>query len=161
MSASRVAGAFVTVQFALIALLVALPDSLDHPVPPAVRVIGTVVVLVGLVVLAVAALGLGRGLTASPLPSARAELRTNGLYALVRHPVYAGLLLAAAGVVMRSGSVVRLVVALALAILIVLKARWEERRLAERFPAYASYAARTPRFVPDPHRLLRRRNPSR
>ena len=30
----------------------------------------------------------------------------------------------------------------------VLKARWEEQHLARRYPDYADYAARTPRFVP-------------
>jgi protein-S-isoprenylcysteine O-methyltransferase Ste14 len=28
------------------------------------------------------------------------------------------------------------------------KARWEEARLAESYPGYRAYAARTPRFVP-------------
>jgi protein-S-isoprenylcysteine O-methyltransferase Ste14 len=28
------------------------------------------------------------------------------------------------------------------------KARWEEKRLTQRFEGYASYAARTARFVP-------------
>ena len=28
------------------------------------------------------------------------------------------------------------------------KARWEERRLSARYPAYDAYAAHTPRFVP-------------
>jgi protein-S-isoprenylcysteine O-methyltransferase Ste14 len=33
-------------------------------------------------------------------------------------------------------------------VLLTAKARWEERRLAQRFEGYAEYAARTPRFVP-------------
>jgi protein-S-isoprenylcysteine O-methyltransferase Ste14 len=28
------------------------------------------------------------------------------------------------------------------------KARWEEAQLRERYPDYAEYASRTPRFVP-------------
>ena len=30
------------------------------------------------------------------------------------------------------------------------KARWEEAQLAERYPGYREYAARTPRFIPRP-----------
>jgi aspartate aminotransferase-like enzyme len=39
-----------------------------------------------------AAAALGQGLTASPVPSAAAQLRTTGVYAHVRHPIYSALL---------------------------------------------------------------------
>jgi len=51
--------------------------------------IGTVV---GLAVMVIGATGLGRGLTATPLPNAHAQLRTGGLYRYARHPIYSGLL---------------------------------------------------------------------
>ena len=40
----------------------------------------------------IGATGLGRGLTATPLPNAHAQLRTGGLYRYARHPIYSGLL---------------------------------------------------------------------
>ncbi len=105
-------------------------------------------VVLGLLVMVVAGLGLGRGLTAAPLPNEHAQLRTGGLYRFVRHPIYTGLLAFAAGEAARSGSWVVAGCALALVVLIGFKARWEEQRLAERFADYPAYAARTPRFVP-------------
>lgn len=40
------------------------------------------------------------------------------------------------------------VLVVGLAVLFMAKARWEEARLRERYPGYADYARRTPRFVP-------------
>ena len=135
-------------QFALIGILVLLPGRHDWPVPAALSVACTVATVVGLVVMVIGAMGLGRGLTATPLPNAHAQLRTGGLYRYVRHPIYSGLLLTMTAITVASGSVFRLLTLGVLVLLITVKARWEETRLTERFEGYASYAARTPRFVP-------------
>ncbi|WP_448631027.1 methyltransferase family protein [Cellulomonas soli] len=91
---------------------------------------------------------LGRGLTAVPLPNRHAVLRTGGLYRLVRHPIYSGLLLAAGAFAVWSGGVPRAAAFVGLVLLLHVKARWEEARLAQAFSGYRAYAARTPRFVP-------------
>lgn len=135
-------------QFALIGVLVVLPSRHDWPVPTALTVICTVAVVVGVAVMVIGATGLGRGLTATPLPNAHAQLRTGGLYRFVRHPIYSGLLLTMASITVSSGSVFRLLTLGALVLLLTVKARWEETRLAQRFEGYASYAGRTPRFLP-------------
>jgi hypothetical protein len=96
------------------------------------------------------AVRLGPGLTASPLPSAAAELRTTGVYACVRHPIYTGLLLGGASVVLLGGRLTRVWVWLALLALLWSKTWLEERKLAARFPGYRDYATRTPRLIPDP-----------
>jgi protein-S-isoprenylcysteine O-methyltransferase Ste14 len=54
----------------------------------------------------------------------------------------------AVGLTVRSGSFIHVAVAVTTVALFTVKAKWEEARLAERYPAYASYAALTPRFVP-------------
>jgi len=104
--------------------------------------------VVGLAVMVFDATGLGRGLTATPLPNAHAKLRTGGLYRYARHPIYSGLLLTMASITMASGSVSRLLTLGVLVLLLTVKARWEETRLMRRIEGYADYAARTPRFVP-------------
>ncbi|MDP2288133.1 MAG: methyltransferase [Actinomycetota bacterium] len=88
------------------------------------------------------------GLTAAPLPNSHAELRTGGLYRFVRHPIYGGLLLLAIALTLASASSWTTMACVALVALINAQARWEERRLTERFPAYAAYADCTPRFIP-------------
>ena len=138
----------VACQSVLIVGLVLLPGRADWSVPRALLIACWVLLAAGLGIMVVAGTALGRGLTATPLPNAHAELRTAGLYRLVRHPIYSGLLLAVGAFTAGTGSVPRLVVLVLLGLLLTFKARWEEVRLARRFEGYAAYAARTPRFLP-------------
>jgi protein-S-isoprenylcysteine O-methyltransferase Ste14 len=102
----------------------------------------------GIVLMLAAAPGLGRGLAATPVPNRHARLQTTGLYRLVRHPMYSGLLLLALARAVASGRTLVAVAGLLLVALLNIKARWEERRLSERFDAYPAYAQRTARFFP-------------
>ena len=152
-----VARLLVAAQGVLIVLLVVVPGRGGWPVPAVLAVVSGAAAAVGLGIMVVAGTALGRGLTATPLPNAHAQLRTTGLYQFVRHPIYSGLLLAAAAFTLGTGSVTRFAVLLLLVVLLTLKARWEEVRLARRFDGYDAYAARTPRFVP----VRLRRSPGR
>ncbi len=142
------ADSFVAGQGLLLLALVAPSTSPLWRAPRPVRRAGFGLSAVGLGGMLVAASSLGKGLTASPLPNAAAQLRTGGLYSRVRHPIYSGLLLFGAGRVVACSSPIRLGAWGALAVLLSRKARWEERHLVERFPDYARYADATPRFVP-------------
>jgi len=144
----RTARLMVVGQFVLIGVLVLLPSRDDWPVPTALTVACTAATLLGLAVMVLGATGLGRGLTATPLPNAHAQLRTGGLYRYARHPIYSGLMLMMASITTASGSGLRLLTLAALVLLLNVKARWEETRLTQRFEGYADYAAQTPRFVP-------------
>jgi protein-S-isoprenylcysteine O-methyltransferase Ste14 len=136
----------------LLALVVLLPAGRDWPVSALIHRLGLGAEGLGLVIMAVAAMSLGRGLTALPLPNDRAQLRTGGLYRLARHPIYSGLILFAVADAVVSGSVLRGGACILLCALLTVKSRWEEARLAERFPGYLKYASRTPRFFPMPWR---------
>lgn len=140
--------AFVAGQVVLLVALVLLPGGDDWPTPGWVWMVGQVFVIAGFVVMIVASLGLGRGLTATPVPNARGELITRGLYRYVRHPIYTGVLSIVVGLTLRSGSVVTFAVAVVTVVFFDRKARWEEGQLRERYPDYADYASHTPRFVP-------------
>jgi protein-S-isoprenylcysteine O-methyltransferase Ste14 len=144
----RTARLLVAGQFVLIGILVLLPGRRDWSVPAALTIACSIATILGLAVMVIGATGLGRGLTATPLPNAHAQLRTGGLYRFVRHPIYSGLILTMASITVASGSVFRLLTLGVLVVLLTAKARWEETRLASRFKGYADYAARTPRFVP-------------
>lgn len=148
----RIAWLLVLVQFILLGLIVLLPDADTWTLPVALARAARVAEWVGIIVMVVAATALGRGLTAAPLPNSHAKLRTGGLYRFVRHPIYSGLLLFAVASAILSGSVWVVGASAALVVLINAKARWEERHLAQRFPGYAAYAARTRRFIPGPPR---------
>lgn len=148
----RLGAGFVAAQFLLLALVVLLPGGSAWTLPPWAAAAAVALMGLGLALMAVAALGLGRGLTAMPLPNEHAQLRTGGLYGWVRHPIYSGLLLFAVADTARSGSWLTVAACAALIALMTAKARWEEDRLAERFPAYPVYASRTGRFLPRPGR---------
>ncbi len=140
--------AFVAGQVVLLVALVLLPGREDWPTPSWVWLVGQVLVIAGFVLMIVASLRLGRGLTATPVPNARGALITGGLYRYVRHPIYTGVLLIVVGLTLRSGSVVTLAVAVVTVVFFDRKARWEEAQLSDRYDGYTEYAARTPRFVP-------------
>lgn len=154
MSARTTGWTFVAAQFVLLLVLAirsGRPGD-DWATPAGVRALAALCTLGGLVVIVVAALQLGRSLTATPVPNRANELSTRGLYGVVRHPIYSGVLLVVIGLAIRSASWITLAVALVTVAFFHVKARWEERRLAERHPDYAAYCERVPRFVPRPPR---------
>lgn len=153
------AWAFVAAQAVLILALIFLPGG-QWALPDWLQTVGRILSLAGIGVMIVGALGLGRALTPLPLPNGAGHLRTGGLYRLVRHPIYTGLLMFAVGQVLSEPSVLRFGSAVLLIALITVKARWEERRLVEEFPEYPDYAALTPRFIPSPRLFLRGRGAS-
>lgn len=138
----------VAVQGGLLLAFFLSPRREDWPLPGWLEVAGSAAVVVGAVVLILAAVGLGRSLTPLPTPAARATLRTGGLYRFVRHPIYTGLLALVFGGAVTARSAVRLALAAALLALLTGKATWEEAMLRRRYPEYDEYARNTPRFLP-------------
>jgi protein-S-isoprenylcysteine O-methyltransferase Ste14 len=129
--------------------------------PDWLRSLCRIVQYVGLAILLVGAVNLGRSLTALPTPVPHGELRTGGLYRWMRHPIYTGVMALTLGGAVPSGNPIRLACALGLVVLFMLKARWEEARLREQYPGYADYAAGVPRFVPGAQLLSNTRSTDR
>lgn len=75
---------------------------------------------------------------------------TTGPYARMRHPIYLGYLIDLCGLQLASGSLGMLVLGAGFLVLLRLRARLEEKKLADADDAYREYAARTgflfPRF---------------
>ncbi|MDP1788730.1 MAG: NnrU family protein, partial [Rhodoglobus sp.] len=86
--------ALVAVQFLLLGALVLVPRGTLWQLTAGTALVAGVLVLAGLVLVVLAGTGLGRALTASPVPRENAELVTGGVYAVIRHPIYTGLLVA-------------------------------------------------------------------
>lgn len=91
---------------------------------------------------------LGRAMTPLPRPREDAALVQTGAYALVRHPVYGGLILAAFGWALIQASIGAVALATVLATFFRLKSSREERWLEMHYPDYPEYRARTRRFIP-------------
>jgi protein-S-isoprenylcysteine O-methyltransferase Ste14 len=96
-----------------------------------------------------ARLTLGTMWAGDPLIKVGHRLRTRGPYAVVRHPIYTGLLGMMAGAVMLAGGG-RWFVFLAMNLVLVeVKVVFEERLLISTFAAeYRQYRARVPKLVP-------------
>lgn len=84
---------------------------------------------------------LGPAFTASPTPRP-AKLTDSGVYKIVRHPIYMGLLLGAIGAVILWRAWWGFLPIAVLAGFLRLKARFEEQRLRVIYPAYTDYAGR-------------------
>jgi len=95
-----------------------------------------------------AALWLRRGLSPLPYPNEHAQLRADGPFALIRHPIYTGLLVACGAGAAASGNRRQVVVFVLLSALFRVKSSVEERALRDRFTGYDDYAAATRRFLP-------------
>lgn len=91
---------------------------------------------------------LGRNRITRPQPRPDGELVTGGIYAFIRHPLYASLILLgfAWALIWRSWPVLGL--ALVQAIFLDAKARCEERYMIARFSGYADYRRRVKRLIP-------------
>jgi protein-S-isoprenylcysteine O-methyltransferase Ste14 len=102
----------------------------------------------GFVIIALSALALGRSLTAHPIPGKNAELVTDGLYKYVKHPIYSGLLLVGFGLMITGGFFPHALFFIALVLLLMYKARFEEALLASRYAGFLEYSRKTGRFIP-------------
>lgn len=120
------------------------PASAAHVLTAA----GVVVAAMGILLFLGGGFSLGRSLTPLPKPKDDASLSEDGAYALVRHPMYGGVLLAVAGWSLTASPLGLAATALS-ALFLELKSRREETWLAERYPGYDAYRRRVRwKFVP-------------
>lgn len=120
--------------------------GINWPLP--LQLMGWSLLVIGLLLAMRAFWTLGASLTPLPEPMPGAALITSGSYGRCRHPLYQALLLCCLGMVVALGSLLHLVLLLALAVVLVSKARLEESRLLDVHPDYAVYRASTPAILP-------------
>ena len=140
-------GWFLVAAQAVLFVAVALWPSSWGPTAPHAREWGGILFLVGGVGALLSALFLGRALTPIPQPNGTG-LKARGVYRWVRHPMYTSVLVACVGIAVSRGSTVVWLLVLILALFFEVKTRLEERFLIEEYDGYASYAARTGKFIP-------------
>ena len=127
-------------------MLAIFPDDIN--VDPALEYAGIAMIAAGLVLLFAGFKGLGKSLTANPVPNEEGVLVTTGIYSIVRHPIYLGLLIITLGLVVSSGVWSQIIVWAALAMLLTYKMRWEETLLSKKYKGYAQYMATVPALIP-------------
>ncbi|MBC7883435.1 MAG: isoprenylcysteine carboxylmethyltransferase family protein [Anaerolineae bacterium] len=90
----------------------------------------------------------GAILDSAALPSRGGNLVTTGIFALVRHPPYSGLLWMGLGFALLSTSWLRLGLTIILGIFFDAKSRQEEVWLVERYSEYVQYRRRVKKLIP-------------
>ncbi|MFN4154676.1 MAG: sterol desaturase family protein [Paracoccaceae bacterium] len=129
-------------------IMMALVFLPPQPISAELRVIATVIILVGTALSIACLMQLGKSF--SIMASSR-ELKTKGAYGVVRHPLYGAELLMIAGVMLSHGSVMAFGLGGLWVTLQIRRAQYEEGILRATFPEYADYAARVPMLVPGLH----------
>ena len=122
-----------------------------------IEIPGLVLLIVSTCFTVWARIRLGPMWSASPnVLQAHHELRTDGPYAVTRHPIYTGLFGMLLGTVLLNGFGASLALLVVGAVVLATRIPTEERLMSKTFPAeYARYRKRVPRIVPGLH-LLRR-----
>src|SRR4051812_745124 len=121
-----------------------LPASVVAPSPSFVRgLLGNVLCVTGVAYAIRARVSLGRNWGLPMSWKERPQLIATGPYARVRHPIYAGVVLALLGTAIVTG-IALLLIALAMSAFFLISAFREERHLRTEFPeGYRAYQART------------------
>ncbi len=139
---------WVVVQFLLFALVGAVLVWTPSANWGSWRWLGVPLLMLAGLLLMPSLLAHGRKLTPLPEPNPELGLLQTGIYAHIRHPMYAGLIVLVFGLALVWQKPWGLVGGVALTVFFNLKAREEERHLRQRYPEYAEYQGRTGRFLP-------------
>lgn len=148
----RLSRVYATAQSVVLALF-AGADFLDHthllfPRSHAVLIIALVACWLGVILILVGVYTLRQVTPIVPEPMPDGRLVTAGVYRVLRHPIYTGVLLAVIGIYLLNPRWIVGLAALLVILYLLLKVRFEEKLLALRYPGYASYKARSFGLIP-------------
>jgi len=135
------------VQLVFVLLLLRSPGILDGIIG---FLVGPATLLAGGVLSGKAMWDLGRKqLSIWPAPVPDGELKTEGIYGEIRHPIYAGLILASLGFAVSTGSPERFALTAGMAAFLMKKIEVEEAFLKESYDDWADYESEVPyKLVP-------------
>ena len=156
--APRRATTYVILQGLAIALFAAAVFFDRGPMlvsPVVVRWGGGLLCAAGLLMMAAALATMGRVMQVSPMPKDDGQLVTRGIYRHLRHPMYTAIVLVVIGLALRQPSLVVTAAGIALIVLLLAKARFEETLLIARYPGYAEYRHHTWGLIPGTGRAKR------
>lgn len=138
---------YTIVQFILLSMLIASRAARDDLLLFEKRAMmdvgGMALVALGVTLATVAFLNLRASFRVSPEPRTDAVLVTRGIYRFLRHPMYTSVVLVTAGLFLTKPTANMGISAAAIVIFFLIKARYEEKKLRERYAGYGEYAARS------------------
>lgn len=136
----------VTIQFLSLAVLVLIPYS--RPRSLLTDAVGTILIFLALAILLLAARDLRPALTIMPEPKIGAPFITKGIYKMIRHPMYLGVILIGVGLTIMKLSLVGLIFTSFLIIDLKIKHKYEDRLLAEKWPQAKEYQEKVGALFP-------------
>jgi protein-S-isoprenylcysteine O-methyltransferase Ste14 len=114
-----------------------------------VQLIGTIVVVTGVIVAIIARSTLAKNWSGNIEIKVKHELITTGIYRLIRHPIYAGILSMSLGTLLFTANISSLLLFLIMLIFLILKLKEEEEVLMKHFPnKYHKYQEETYALIP-------------
>lgn len=144
-------GLWVLAQIPFMLLAFIVPVWFGHgellPTQP-LSIIGAAITSMAVMLTAWALTSLGDALTPFPKPLSDASLHRQGAYRWMRHPIYAGVMLASLGWTLWWLSMAGGISALALMVFFDRKAAHEEAGLRRQYSEYPDYARQVKRFIP-------------
>ncbi|MEG4571110.1 isoprenylcysteine carboxylmethyltransferase family protein [Microcoleus sp. N3A4] len=111
-------------------------------------ILASILGLAALILIVKGLIDLGKNLTPLPYPREDGELIQTGIYGIVRHPLYSGLILAAFGWTIFQISLSHLIATAILIIFFDIKSNREETWLTQKYPAYSEYSQRVKKLIP-------------
>lgn len=93
-------------------------------------------------------LKLGSNLTPFPRPIDNGQLVQTGVYGIVRHPIYSGVIIGLFGMALIFGSWVGLLCAVVILLFFDAKSRREEKWLVDKYPEYPAYRTHVRKLIP-------------
>jgi protein-S-isoprenylcysteine O-methyltransferase Ste14 len=111
-------------------------------------ILSILLIIAGLILIALGFIHLGKNLKALPEPKAGGVLVVNGIYRIMRNPIYSGIMLAALGSCFYKPSFWPFFLWALLVVILMVKVMIEESYLSKRFKNYGKYARKTKRFLP-------------
>ena len=109
---------------------------------------GYVISFTGFAWLIIAMYQLNTNLTAYPSPKETGKLITSGLYRIVRHPIYSGVLLLSLGVALVMNNYLMLGLFVIFILFFLYKSSYEESLLRKKYPEYDQYMHKTGGLFP-------------
>lgn len=110
--------------------------------------IAALLAIAALVLFVKGLLDLGQQLTPLPYPIEEGQLVQTGVYSLVRHPVYSGVIAIALSWTIFQFSLSHLIATVIIFAFFDAKARREETWLSEKYPDYSDYSQQVKKLIP-------------
>jgi protein-S-isoprenylcysteine O-methyltransferase Ste14 len=140
---------WVVAQALVLGLIAMAVISMGGEATPPTTITAILLFVAGQAMAIAAALQMGQYISAHPAPAPGASLLQHGIFRLVRHPMYGGVMLMATAIAIFDVNPAALVLTGVLAAVFHGKSRYEESLLAATFLGYEEYRKRvTRRFIP-------------